>query len=66
VFRPPWGAFLIPPAMRVVDDSLTAKGKHPDPAWYQQPLAFGVIVLAACVLLNILFWRAPMICRAGK
>ena len=52
--------------MRVVDDSLTAKGKHPDPAWYQQPLAFGVIVLAACVLLNILFWRAPMICRAGK
>lgn len=36
--------------------SLTAKGKHPELAWYQQPLTFGVIVLAACVLLNILFW----------
>ncbi|MCJ7724737.1 MAG: SUMF1/EgtB/PvdO family nonheme iron enzyme, partial [Anaerolineales bacterium] len=36
--------------------SLTAKEKHPELAWYQQPLMFGVIVLAACVLLNILFW----------
>jgi solute:Na+ symporter, SSS family len=36
--------------------SLTAKEKHPELAWYQQPLTFGVIVLAACVLLNILFW----------
>ena len=36
--------------------SLTAKENHPELAWYQQPLTFGVIVLAACVLLNILFW----------
>jgi hypothetical protein len=27
--------------------SLTAKEKHPELAWYQQPLMFGVIVLAA-------------------
>ena len=36
--------------------SLTAREKHPELAWYQQPLTFGVILLAACVLLNILFW----------
>jgi solute:Na+ symporter, SSS family len=36
--------------------SLTAKEKHPELAWYQQPLTFGVILLATCVLLNILFW----------
>src|SRR5512137_1409473 len=36
--------------------SLTAREKHPELAWYQQPLTFGIIVLAACVLLNILFW----------
>jgi hypothetical protein len=34
--------------------SLTAKEKHPELAWYQQPLTFGLILLAACVLLNIL------------
>jgi len=35
--------------------SLTVIKKHPELAWYQQPLTFGVIVLETCLLLNILY-----------
>jgi len=63
---------LLTPQCKSLEDlrglvySLTTKEKHPELAWYQQPLTFGVIVLAACVLLNLLFWRAPMICCVRK
>ena len=35
--------------------SLTSREKHPELAWHEQPLTFGVIVPAAGVLLNIPF-----------
>jgi SSS family solute:Na+ symporter len=36
--------------------SLTPREKHPELAWYQQPATLGLLVLAAVVALNILFW----------
>ena len=45
-----------PEELRGLVYSLTAREKHPELAWYQQPLTFGVLVLVACVLLNVLVW----------
>jgi SSS family solute:Na+ symporter len=36
--------------------SLTPRIKDPDIPWYKQPALLGVIVLAAAVVLNIIFW----------
>ncbi len=36
--------------------SLTPKPKEEGGAWYLQPMKFGIIVLLAAVVLNILFW----------
>ena len=36
--------------------SLTPKQKHTELAWYQQPAAWGVAVMIAVIVLNIIFW----------
>ena len=36
--------------------SLTPKPKSENEPWYQQPVTVGILVLAATVVLNILFW----------
>ena len=36
--------------------SLTPRIKDPDTPWHKQPAMLGIIVLAAAVVLNILFW----------
>jgi len=36
--------------------SLTPKPKSEDEPWYQRPVILGVIILAATLVLNILFW----------
>jgi SSS family solute:Na+ symporter len=36
--------------------SLTEKPKDEGGAWYSRPATLGVIVLAMCVVLNIIFW----------
>ncbi|NOS68574.1 MAG: sodium:solute symporter family protein [Verrucomicrobia bacterium] len=36
--------------------SLTPKPKSEDEPWYQRPVTLGVIILAATLVLNILFW----------
>jgi SSS family solute:Na+ symporter len=36
--------------------SLTPKERHPELAWYKQPATLGVIVMAAVIALNIIFW----------
>jgi SSS family solute:Na+ symporter len=36
--------------------SLTAKPKEEAVAWYLQPMKFGLFVVAAAVILNVLFW----------
>jgi len=36
--------------------SLTPRIKDPDTPWYKQPAMLGLIVMAAAVVLNILFW----------
>ncbi|MDB6067709.1 MAG: sodium solute transporter superfamily [Pedosphaera sp.] len=36
--------------------SLTPKPKTEDEPWYKQPVALGLVILAATLLLNILFW----------
>jgi len=36
--------------------SLTPKIKDPDTPWHKQPAMLGIIVMAAAVVLNILFW----------
>jgi SSS family solute:Na+ symporter len=36
--------------------SLTPKIVDDEKAWYLRPAVLGVVLLAACVILNILFW----------
>jgi SSS family solute:Na+ symporter len=36
--------------------SLTPKLKDEGTAWYLRPAVFGVVLLACCVILNIIFW----------
>lgn len=36
--------------------SLTPKIKEHGVVWYKQPATLGVVVLAAAVVLNIIFW----------
>ena len=36
--------------------SLTPKPKSEDEPWYQQPVTVGVLVMAATIVLNIIFW----------
>ena len=36
--------------------SLTPKLKDEETAWYLRPAVFGIVLLAACVILNIIFW----------
>jgi SSS family solute:Na+ symporter len=36
--------------------SLTPKIKDHDQPWYKQPATLGIIVVAAAVVLNIIFW----------
>jgi SSS family solute:Na+ symporter len=36
--------------------SLTPKLKDDETAWYLRPAVLGVVLLAACVILNIIFW----------
>jgi SSS family solute:Na+ symporter len=36
--------------------SLTPKLKDDEQAWYLHPAVLGVVLLAACVILNLIFW----------
>ena len=36
--------------------SLTPRAKHPELPWHQQPVTLGLLVLAAVIALNLLFW----------
>jgi SSS family solute:Na+ symporter len=36
--------------------SLTPKPKAENEPWYMQPVTVGIIVLAATIVLNIIFW----------
>jgi len=36
--------------------SLTPKLKDDEQAWYLRPAVLGVVLLAACVILNVIFW----------
>jgi SSS family solute:Na+ symporter len=36
--------------------SLTPKPKSGTERWYKQPLAVGILVLAAVIILNVIFW----------
>jgi SSS family solute:Na+ symporter len=36
--------------------SLTPKLQDEETAWYRKPAALGVVLLAGCVILNIIFW----------
>ena len=36
--------------------SLTPKLKDEEQAWYLRPAVLGVVLLACCVILNIIFW----------
>jgi len=36
--------------------SLTAKPPREDQPWYCQPVTVGILVLAAVVILNLIFW----------
>jgi len=35
--------------------SLTPKIKDPEQAWYLQPAVLGIVLLACCVILNLIF-----------
>jgi SSS family solute:Na+ symporter len=36
--------------------SLTPKIKDEEAAWYLRPAVLGVVLIAGCVILNIIFW----------